>query len=681
MGSLQRCFGGRLGRRVSAVVLLGVLLLQALLLGLLYRVEPGIPTMPGDGAAGLPVIAGAVLLALMAAAAMLMLMDRLVLLPIQRLRRAMQGAAGDPEHPLRYRSGMQGGDELARLGTAFDVLQQRSAETLERLAEREAALGRWAEEEIRSMARFPDENVFPVLRADRAGVLQYANPASAELLAEWGIQQGDGLPEHWRDTAAAALDDGEYRTLEVRLGERWFQIHVVPVTDAGYVNLYGTDITERKTYEDALLQRQTQDETTGLANLPVFQDRLQQVLQQARLHAHRAAVVFLGMSGFQHINGMAGRRAGDAVLAVAAQRLQAEVPADHTVARVGGDVFGVVVPAFDDPGELSCLAERLAGALAQPYEVNGRPLESGAHAGIASYPAAGEEAATLIRNADLAMAGAKREGGARVRFFSAEMNAAVEHHNRRLRELRTALAEDQFEAFYQVQVDSVTGRATGAEALVRWHHPREGRVSPGDFIPVAEAGGLIGALGDRVLEQAVGQVARWRAAGWEAVTVAVNVSPLQLADDGLVERVAGLLETHGVPGGALELEVTESAMMADVERMGTILGRLRELGVGIAVDDFGTGYSSLAYLKTLPVDKIKIDRAFVRDLPDDPHDRAVCSAVVALGAGLGLRVLAEGAEEAGQVAALGELGCRSIQGFHYGHPVPAGELEARWRAG
>lgn len=632
----------------------------------------------------------------------LVVVQWLLLGPLLRLRERMARIGSAPQNPLAFVRESHRQDELGELERAFNDLLRNSQRNLDAIAARERELHalnqkldrrvaertqelnernraleaeieqrKSAEARARSLARFPDENTNPVLRVSAEGTILYANTASGRLLRHWDVDPAKSdarLPEAWADVVAGALRSGEGTQLEVQCDDQWFSLALTPITEEEYVNIYATDITERKAYEEALLRRQTRDEVTDLPNLAVFQDRVQQALRNAASGRVTGAVVVVGLDGFREINGVAGHAAGDAVLRTVAERLRSYVGPNRTVGRLAGDTFGVIVAETHDFNELAAWTEAMLTIVSQPLEWQGRELIWGASAGIALLPGDGETPEDLLRNADLALSGAKGNAQHRVRFFVTEMNRAVEHRNRRLQELRRALTNGEFELHYQPQVHAADGALIGHEALIRWRHPAEGLVSPGEFIPLAEESGLIEELGQWTLWEACRRTAARNAAGLPASRVAVNLSAVQLSNPELPERVARLLHEHGLPAEQLELEVTESAVMDDIDTAVRLLTALRRQGVQLALDDFGTGHSSLAYLKRFPVQRVKIDRAFVKELPDNHQDRAFCEAIIALSWSLALEPLAEGVEDGAQAALLGELGCRELQGFYFGRP-------------
>jgi predicted signal transduction protein with EAL and GGDEF domain len=371
-----------------------------------------------------------------------------------------------------------------------------------------------------------------------------------------------------------------------------------------------------------------------------------------------------------------GHNAGDEFLKLVAERMVQCVRPTDTVVRLGGDEF--VILLFDQPKNVDLISEtlqKIRKAIADPIRIDGRDLKVMSSIGIANYPKDGTDADTLIANADAAMYRAKEIGRDNFQFFTPELNTKVHEKFVLQGELRNAVAHDEFLLLYQPQVDLRTGQVFAVEALIRWKHPRLGIVSPDRFIPIAEETGLIVPIGDWVLHEACRQNKAWQDAGMPPMTVSVNVSARQFKERDLVRRVAHSLEKSGLEARYLELELTESLIMQDVEAAIAMMRQLQALGIHLSIDDFGTGYSSLAALKKFPVTRLKIDKSFINDLAVSENDRAVASAVISLGQKLNLRVIAEGVETEEQVAFLRENNCDEMQGYHFSRPVPPEKIE------
>jgi diguanylate cyclase (GGDEF)-like protein/PAS domain S-box-containing protein len=423
------------------------------------------------------------------------------------------------------------------------------------------------------------------------------------------------------------------------------------------------DVTEVRRSRRRLQWLANHDALTGLPNRHQLVERLRAALERAVGSGSMLAVLFLDLDRFKTINESLGHEAGDSLLVEVSTRLQSVLHAGDTLARLGGDDFVVLLDALADSGAAAQAAERLLGALRAPFQVRGRPVYTGASVGIAVCPADGTEVERLLQRADAALFLAKQASPGSWRYFSETDARAIEDRLAMEGDLRMAVAAGDFTLYYQPKIDVRGGGLRGAEALLRWNRPGHGRVAPNVFIPLLEEMGLVSSVGAWVIDAACAQQARWREQGLEPVPVAVNCSARQFHGSSLVQQVAHALRTHRLDGRLLEVEVTESVLMVEPDRVGGVLRELQRLGVESAIDDFGTGYSSLAYLKRLPVGAVKIDRAFIRNLPGDAEDAAIVQAILALARALRHRVVAEGVESSEQLAFLRAHGCDEYQGF------------------
>ena len=438
-----------------------------------------------------------------------------------------------------------------------------------------------------------------------------------------------------------------------------------PMQGGGWVVTY-EDITERRRAEAQITHMARHDQLTGLPNRMQFRERI-----EAALSAGQAfAVVSLDLDDFRAVNQAHGLAAGDHVLCEAARRIAAAAPEGSIVARLGADEFAVLLFPLAAPDAAACLAERLIAALSAPWQVGAAEAMLSASAGIAVAPGDGDAADRLLAHADLARDIARRDGRGSYRFFEPGMDQRQQRRRQLEADLRQALANGEFLLHYQPVIDIGSGAVTGFEALLRWKHPRRGLVSPAEFIPLAEQNGLIVPIGAWVLEQAAMDAARFPG----APRVAVNVSPLQFRQLGLVEAAAEALARAGLSPDRLELEITESVLLDESSVTRETLHRLRVLGLRIAIDDFGTGYSSLRMLRGFPFDKIKIDQGFIRDLGISPDARSIVSAIAGLGRALGMSTTAEGVETEEQLSLLAAEGCAEAQGYLFSRPRPAEEV-------
>lgn len=423
------------------------------------------------------------------------------------------------------------------------------------------------------------------------------------------------------------------------------------------------------------------DKLTGLPNLALLKERLQVAIASARSQTLGLAIILIGLDGFSRINDSLGRVQGDELLRQAGQRLrqhleQTFIAGVHdSLARPESDVFALLVSELADPAEVMERALALSELFSQPYVTAAGEQFVGASLGISFYPGDGSDGEALLTAAGTALRAAKSAGGGQTRCYEQTMNVEANERLTLHNDLFRALERGEISLFYQPQVALQGGQVVGFEALMRWQHPTRGFVSPASFIPIAEVGGHILQLGAWAIDEACRQLAEWRERGYAPVRVAVNLSARQFLQPGLTDCVAAALTRHQVAPACLELEITEGTAMQNGEGTIDIMHKLKQLGVKLALDDFGTGYSSLAYLKRFPLDVLKIDQAFVRNLLTDPGDAAIVRAVVALASSFGMSVIAEGVEQTEQLAFLNTLACAEYQGFLFSKPLPAAEAE------
>ena len=434
----------------------------------------------------------------------------------------------------------------------------------------------------------------------------------------------------------------------------------------------------RQHYLQHLNRLALHDDLTGLGNRALFQSQMDQTIAHAERAGSSAALFLIDLDNFKDINDTLGHESGDQLLKLVASRLTTVTRADETLARLGGDEFVIAATGLVDDQAAAALAARLIAVLSEPFDIDGRQCLVAASIGISVCPRDGDRSERLLGNADLALYMAKGQGGGTYRFYSNDMSERA-HARRELQtDLRAAVKECQFDLHYQPKIEPASGRLVGMEALLRWNRPQHGMVSPAEFIPVAEACGLMQPLGAWVLRRACEQSHAWQGLGRAHVRMAVNLSPRQLVDDTIVDTVEELLAEFDLDPADLELEFTESAVMSNLNGAALQLRRLGALGVTIAIDDFGIGYSSLARLQELPVQKLKIDRSLVSGLDDDHGKAAIVEAIVALGRKLGLAIVAEGVETEAELRFVRELGCDEVQGFHLCRPLPADQIAERY---
>ncbi|WP_240324429.1 EAL domain-containing protein [Trinickia diaoshuihuensis] len=434
---------------------------------------------------------------------------------------------------------------------------------------------------------------------------------------------------------------------------------------------------QRRQAEDNLHFLATHDALTGLPNRLMFREHLDEMLARARADATSLHVLFIDLDRFKDVNDSLGHNVGDLLLRAVVARLQEVLAHVDMLARLGGDEF-VVLVKHESEGMAAVMntIDAIQAALAQPFMVGGSQLQVSASIGVSSFPGDGEDAQTLLKHADMAMYGAKQRGKNTYQMYMRQMSMSLHRRVEMETQLRHAVENGEFTLFYQPRIDLRTNHCTGVEALLRWNNPALGAVSPVDFIPVAEETGAIVPIGAWVLREACRQAAEWRALGLAQIHVAVNLSARQFADPHLHESILDALSDAGLSGEYLELELTESMVMRHPEQAVRWLSAIKRTGVRLSIDDFGTGYSSLAYLNRFPIDTVKIDRSFIRNVPDSHSDTQITSAVIALGHSLGLTVIAEGAETQKQIDFLRKEGCDEVQGYFFSRPIPAADVES-----
>jgi diguanylate cyclase (GGDEF)-like protein len=539
--------------------------------------------------------------------------------------------------------------------------------------------------ERKRLAMFPERNPNPVLRLSGTGEVVYANPGTRALLQRIGAEPPVPtalLPEDLKHKLAALQASGQTRAnWEYPVHERTLSCDINLIRDFEVFHAYLADITERKRAEAQLFHQAFHDSLTGLPNWRMFLQRIEAALSRPA-EAAGFAVLLLNLDRFRLIIDSLGHAMGGQVLRAAAARLaesldacsEEAICAGAGVYRFEGDFFGILAPGVGSEQAALRLAERISAALRTPLKVDGREFFVTFSIGAAIHPEHGADADILLKNADSALQRVKQRGGNGVQCYDREMNARALELLELENALRHAEERGELEVFYQPQVELQSGRITGVEALLRWRHAERGLVNPADFIPLAESSGLIVPIGAWALRTACAQNQAWQAAGLPPLTVAVNLSARQFLAPDLPQAIQTALAESGLAAEWLELEITESLAMQDVATTIRTLALLRQAGVRCAIDDFGTGYSSLSYLKRLPLDKLKVDQSFVRDMATDTDDASIVRTIIELAHNLGIRVIAEGVENSRQLALLTGYGCDEAQGYLYGRPLPAAEF-------
>lgn len=508
---------------------------------------------------------------------------------------------------------------------------------------------------------------------------QMMRTTSAELI---GRRYQEFVATENIDTVATNMREGFERPYEVTLvrddGSR-FAVEAVgkDLVYAGVTHRMSVirDISDRKQAEARIQFLAHHDMLTHLPNRALVLDRIQSIIVRANRNRTVVGIMFLDLDNFKTINDSLGHYAGDELLKRVASRLQSCVRGVDVVGRLGGDEFLVVLTDLASAEDIVPVAEKITAVIGEPFSLEDQVLSVSASIGISVFPRDGETPDSLIRNADAAMYLAKERGRNNWQFFQPSLNKQAFQALALESGIRKAMRELEFTLFYQPVVRTNSGQAAAMEALIRWEHPELGLLGPDQFISVAEHRGLIMPIGRWVINEAIRQAREWADLGM-SIPIAINLSAVQFKQKDLVEDIAARLKEHGVPGEMIELELTESLFLEDVNAMTKTLGRLKDLGVALAVDDFGTGYSSLSYLKRYPIDRVKIDRSFVRDIPGDEDDVAITVAIINLAASLGLQVVAEGVETPEQAHFLEEHQCDFLQGYHISRPLPAAEAPA-----
>ncbi|HEU0265775.1 MAG TPA: EAL domain-containing protein [Geobacterales bacterium] len=452
----------------------------------------------------------------------------------------------------------------------------------------------------------------------------------------------------------------------------WNELSLSPLSSADLPRCHVgimSNVNERKQFEEQLLYLYNHDPLTGLPNRNLMQDRLLQALAYEEFHKNPICVMHLDLDNFKLVNDTLGHATGDLLLKGVAQRLCSCIRGGDTVARSSGDEFSIILPLVRETRDVLIVAKKIIGIFADPFIIGNREIFATASIGITLFPHDGESVEVLLKNADTAMYHAKEQGKNSYQFFSEEMNSRVFERLAMETSLRHAMERQEFTLYYQPRFDCTSGCILGTEALIRWQHPDLGLLLPGRFINLTEETGLIIPIGQWVVEEACRQLHKWLTAGFPPLRVAVNISARQFCQGNLTQVVAEAIRQAQIPPQLLELELTESLLIQDAEGAIHTLHALKGLGVHLSLDDFGTGYSSLSYLKRFPLDTLKIDRSFVRDIPQSRGDSAIVSSIIDLARNLGLSVTAEGVENQDQLLFLRQQGCQEVQGFHLSRPL------------
>ncbi|HQW81636.1 MAG TPA: EAL domain-containing protein [Pseudomonadota bacterium] len=610
------------------------------------------------------------------------LLRRTLVLPIRRITEQLAAT----EHSIvPGRIEVHGRDELAQLARTFN----RYAE---QIAENHADLHASAEQfrtvtELAHDALIQVDDDSRIISVNHAGEQMFGWEEN-ELVGEefkrlvpWD-PRGASFGEHDGVAASRAASQMLELTAQHRDGHAFpaeVSVSYWRGPSHGLYNVQVRDVTERQRADARMRMLATHDTLTGLPNRTLFNDRLKRAVERCLLESTAMALLFLDLDHFKVANDSLGHSVGDTLLRAVGERLQDCVRPGDTIARLGGDEFAMLMPNLSEAADAARMAQRIIDCIGDVFEVDGHHLQIGVSIGVTLCPGDDRHAEQLLRKADLAMYHAKAEGRNTFRFFTERLHAELVERKAMLDQLAHAIVNHEFELHYQPVLATANSEFHGIEALIRWRHPTLGLVTPERFVPLAEQSGLIVTLGHWIIEQSIADLASWDAAGLPQVRLAINLSLAQFRDPALVERLQAALAHHRVAAARVELELTETVLMHDLDDAIEIMARLRALGLGLAVDDFGTGYSSLSYLKRFPVQKLKIDKSFVRGVADDKDSAAICRSVIALGHNLGLNLVGEGVENLSDLNWLRQHRCDYIQGYYISTALPMPALRQWWQ--
>jgi diguanylate cyclase (GGDEF)-like protein/PAS domain S-box-containing protein len=612
-----------------------------------------------------------------------------------RMRALESGATDFLQSPVDYNEFLTRARNLLKMRKQQLIIMGRAFDLERELADSERSREQAVRDSRERLAQVIDTVPAMISAADSNGHCVFVNAYKASF---YGLDPGAIVGKNTAEAFGAEQDERSH-TLDRLVfetgnampafeeeipgkdgGRRVLLTTKSPLRDAAgrviHVLTTSLDITDRKRAESHLLYLAHHDTLTDLPNRAFLHDRMRREIVRARRGDRQFALHLIDLDRFKGVNDALGHHVGDRLLKDVATRLRGAVRDIDTVARLGGDEFAILQTDLARPEDAVDLAQRVIDVLARPFALNGQEVTSTASIGITVHPNDGDDVDELLRNADLAMYQAKAEGRNAYRLFAADMNTVAREAIVLETDLRHALERQQFVLYYQPQIELKTGRIVGAEALLRWQRPGVGLVKPAEFLPLAEENGLIVPINEWVLREACNRAKAWGDAGLPPLRVAVNLSPVQFRRQDIRQHVTSVLADTGLDPSLLELELTESILMQNTEAAAVKLRELQALGVTFAIDDFGTGYSSLAYVKNFPVDRLKIDQCFLRNLIDDPNDAAIVRTIINLGHSLGLKVVAEGVESAEQLEFLRNEGCDEVQGYYFSEPVNVADFAA-----
>ena len=529
-----------------------------------------------------------------------------------------------------------------------------------------------------SLTKFPEKNPNPILKISSKGELLYSNPVGNNIVKEIKQTSDSTSPSPWQEFVNKFINQ-EQLIEKIEVNDKTFLFQSVPLHSEKAIHLYGTDISEFRTTEKNIENLLNYDFLTGLPTRSLFSEKLEENLIQAQEDNDLMGVLFIDLDNFKKVNDSLGHAMGDRLLTNVAQKLRDFFADEDFLARLSGDEFGAIVNNCQTVTEISELLEELINQFSEPFKITDAEGQANEifmtlSVGAAVYPNDSEDFDQLIKQSETAKNKVKENGKNHYRFYADEMNEEILQDLELEAKLRYAIDNDEFILHYQPQIDLNSDQVFGVEALIRWENEELGLVSPGKFIPLAERTGLIIPIGNWVLNQACLEAKKFHEAGFTDLKMGINLSARQFADNNLVEKISNILEKTGLDPAKLELEITESIIMKNVQESVNKLMQLKKLGVKFSIDDFGTGYSSLSYLKEFPIGTLKIDRSFVDQVPKDKNDTAIVKAIIDLAHNLNLNVIAEGVESPEHLQFLEQNGCDRIQGYYFGRPMSKDEV-------
>jgi diguanylate cyclase (GGDEF)-like protein/PAS domain S-box-containing protein len=606
--------------------------------------------------------------------------------PLNKVRVAMHDlSSGDMSRRLEENQEIR--DEFSELTADFNIFAERLQNLFDEVIAANTALEN-SEKRVRAIL----ENALVGIAHVRDGRILAVNRKFEEIFG-YARDEIYGMPKHIlyptaddhkaiNEAAAMLLAHDETYQGEWKMKHKngtifWCAVSAKSISEQtreeGVIWLF-EDITQRKRSEEELLHLANYDSLTGLPNRSLFMDRLEQGIGRTSRKNSLLGLLYIDLDRFKIINDSMGHTTGDELLKLAGNRFFECVRNSDTVCRLGGDEFTIILPEMQDISDAGKVAEKILMVMKEPFDLNGEQISISPSIGVSIYPDDAEDIESLLKNADSAMYFAKSKGRNNYQYYTQEMNAEARQRLDRENRLRRAVEFDQFMLYYQPQVETKTLQITGYEALIRWHDSETGLVSPDQFVPLLEDTGLIIPVGDWILRRACLDIKEMSAMNEHFHSVSINLSARQFVDHSIVDRIRLIMEETGVSPSQLVIEITETIMMTETERSLKLLTELSELGVKLSLDDFGTGYSSLAYLKQFPINVLKIDKSFIRDLHTNDSDSAICEAIIAIGHQLNLKVVAEGVETEAQFNYLRDKGCHIIQGYYFGKPAPIHQL-------